>query len=155
MEADFSKEYRGYRLDLREGNFQAADIPEIDLSLARLMKVRFEGANLERAVLDRAYLSEAKLNGANLSKASIKFARFWQADLSGTDMEGADLTGSGLSLMVPQVVYLSQKQANACFADLSVKLPTGISRPAHWASEILDYTSFSRLLQRWRDQRSS
>ncbi|MEU6409237.1 pentapeptide repeat-containing protein [Microbispora sp. NPDC046933] len=93
---------------------RAPDRRGADLIGARLRKADLRGANLRGAYLIGADLRGADLRGADLIGA----------DLRGADLGGADLTGS---------VFLTQAQVNAARGDDATKLPTALTRPAHWS----------------------
>jgi uncharacterized protein YjbI with pentapeptide repeats len=46
------------------------------------------------------------------------------ADFRGADLSGADLTES---------IFLTQSQLDAAKGDADTKLPTSLTRPAHWS----------------------
>jgi hypothetical protein len=86
-----------------------------DLIGKDLTGVDFRGANLRGAYLI----------GANLRGADLRGADLIGADLRGTDLAGADLTGT---------IFLTQPQVEAAKGDAATKLPSALSRPAHWRS---------------------
>ncbi|WP_053696355.1 pentapeptide repeat-containing protein [Streptomyces sp. NRRL F-5755] len=85
---------------------------------ADLMGARLAGANLRGANLRGAYLIAADLTGADLRTADLIGVDFRDANLSGADLTGA--------------IFVTQAQLNAARGDAATKLPTGLSRPAHW-----------------------
>lgn len=86
---------------------------------ADLVGARLRGADLRGADLRGAYLIAADLTGADLRLADLI-----GADLRDANLAGADLTGS---------IFLTQPQVNAAKGDLSTRLPSGLTRPAHWS----------------------
>jgi uncharacterized protein YjbI with pentapeptide repeats len=84
------------------------------------------GKNLRKADLGGASLRGAALIGADFGGADLHLADFTGADLRGADLSGADLTDS---------IFLTQSQLEAARGDLTTKLPTGLTRPAHWRGE--------------------
>jgi hypothetical protein len=87
---------------------------------ADLIGAALKGANLHGANLRGAYLIAADLTGADLRLADLI-----GADLRDTDLTGADLTGS---------IFLTQSQLNAAKGDSGTRLPSSLTRPAHWSS---------------------
>jgi uncharacterized protein YjbI with pentapeptide repeats len=85
---------------------------------ADLIGVDLRGADLRTANLRGAYLIGTDLRGADLRLADLL-----GADLRDADLRGADLTGS---------VFVTQSQIDAATGDSDTKLPTSITRPAHW-----------------------
>ncbi|MEU1805565.1 pentapeptide repeat-containing protein [Streptomyces sp. NPDC019937] len=85
---------------------------------ADLIGARLRGADLRGAGLRGALLIAADLTGADLSAADLI-----GADLRDADLSGADLTGA---------VFLTQAQLNAARGDAATRLPSGLTRPAHW-----------------------
>lgn len=86
---------------------------------ADLIGARLKGADLRGADLRGAYLIAADLSGADLCLADLIGADFRDADLT-----GADLTGS---------LFLTQAQLNAAKGDAATRLPSSLTRPAHWS----------------------
>lgn len=86
-----------------------------DLVGARLRKADLRGADLRGA-----YLIAADLAGADLRLADLIGADFRDADLSGADLTGA--------------LFLTQAQVNAARGSAATRLPSLLSRPAHWAA---------------------
>jgi uncharacterized protein YjbI with pentapeptide repeats len=65
-----------------------------------LREADFEGANLSRANLSRANLFRADFHKADLRWANLRWAKLRQADLSEADLSGADLHEADLTLAV-------------------------------------------------------
>lgn len=87
------------------------------------------GADLQGADLRGANLRGCYLIGANLRGADLRMADLIGADLRGADLTGADLTGS---------LFLTQPQLDAANGDASTRLPSLLSRPAHWPDRVLN-----------------
>ena len=85
-----------------------------------LMGARLRKADLRGADLRGAYLIAADLSGADLRLADLIGADFRDADLSGADLTGA--------------LFLTQAQVNAAKGSGATRLPSSLSRPAHWAN---------------------
>jgi uncharacterized protein YjbI with pentapeptide repeats len=81
------------------------------------------GADLSGADLQAASLRGALLIGANLTGADLRLA-----DVTGADLRGADLSGADLS----STLFLVQPQLDAATGDPSTRLPSRLTRPAHW-----------------------
>ncbi|QKV96689.1 pentapeptide repeat-containing protein [Streptomyces sp. NA02950] len=84
-----------------------------DLIGARLRGADLRGANLRGALLIAADLTRADLSAADLIGA----------DLRDADLSGADLTGA---------LFLTQAQLNAARGDTATRVPSALTRPAHW-----------------------
>lgn len=85
----------------------------LDLIGADLRKKEMRGENLRGAYLIAADLREVDLSGA---------------DLIGADLRDADLSGADLS----KSIFLTQSQINAAKGNADTKIPSALSRPAHW-----------------------
>lgn len=106
---------------LRASELARADIQQQqDFTRADLIGANLSGADLRGANLREAYLIAADLRGADLRMADVI-----GADFRDTDLRGADLTGS---------IFLIQSQLDAAKGDDATKLPSALSRPAHWHS---------------------
>ena len=92
--------------------------PKADHAGAELIGARLAGANLAGASL-----RGASLIGADLRDADLRSADLTGADLRDANLGGADLTGS---------LFLVQSQLDQAKGDAGTKLPTSVSRPAHW-----------------------
>ena len=69
-----------------------ADLDEIRVHNAKLVRARMSGADLSRA-----FLSDANLFGADLSRAFLNGADLTDANLSGANLSGANLSGANLT----------------------------------------------------------
>jgi hypothetical protein len=81
------------------------------------------GAKLRRADLRGADLRGTLLIGADLRAADLRSADLLGADLRGADLRGADLTGA---------LFVTRTQLGSAVGDAATRLPSGLSRPAHW-----------------------
>ncbi|PGE97908.1 oxetanocin A resistance protein [Bacillus pseudomycoides] len=88
------------------------------------------GANLMGIKLRRADLRGANLRGAYLIAADLRGADLRMADFIGADLRDADLSGANLT----DTIFLTQVQINAAKGDANTKLPSFLSRPAHWSA---------------------
>ncbi|MBR5426823.1 MAG: pentapeptide repeat-containing protein [Clostridia bacterium] len=91
----------GRRADLREMNFEKADLSGVDLSSADLAgawlkNAKLVGTKLAGAVLDGAFMHDADLTDADLRGARLSHAKACHACFKRADMEQAILTGSVL-----------------------------------------------------------
>ena len=93
-------------------------------------RINHRGANLMGAKLKRADFKGANLRGAYLIAADLREADLRMADLIGADLRDADLRGPNL----PDTLFLTQVQVNAAKGDAKTKLPSLLSRPAHWSA---------------------
>ncbi|MEW2413247.1 pentapeptide repeat-containing protein [Streptomyces sp. NPDC046866] len=87
------------------------------------------GADLMGARLARADLRGANLRGAYLIAANLSGADLRLADLIGADFRDADLRGADLR----DALFLTQAQLGAARGDTATRIPTTLTRPAHWA----------------------
>ncbi|MBY0598516.1 pentapeptide repeat-containing protein [Bacillus bingmayongensis] len=93
-------------------------------------RINHRGANLMGAKLRRADLTGANLRGAYLIAADLRDADLRATDLIGADLRDADLRGANLT----DSIFLTQVQVNAARGDANTKLPSLLSRPAHWSA---------------------
>lgn len=114
------------RADLHSIILTESDLPRADLACASLeravlRKTNLCGSDLRQANMDHADLFSANLSGADLRDASLESCFLKCADLRGTDLSTArGLTGA---------------QVRDAFGDDRTRLPSGVERPAAWASE--------------------
>ena len=80
-------------LSLNNKEFSCAQLCDINLSAAKLIKTSFNGADLSNADLSNADLSNAELIYANLKGADLVSAYLQKACLMHANLEGADLRG--------------------------------------------------------------
>ena len=83
------------------------------------------GKDLRDAGLTGASLRGARLIGADLRRADLSFA-----DLAGADLRGANLGGTDLE----SSLFTSQPQVDSARGDAGTRLPSRLSRPAHWVT---------------------
>ena len=95
-----------------------AGVPHRDHRGADLIGARLAGADLRAANLRGAFLIGADLSGADLGLADLT-----GADLRDAELRNADLTTS---------IFLTQSQLDAARGDARTRLPSSLSRPAHW-----------------------
>lgn len=88
------------------------------------------GANLIAADLRKIDLRGANLRGAYLIAADLRETDLSGADLIGADFRDANLCGAELT----QSIFLTQAQLNVAKGDASTKLPSSLTRPAHWSA---------------------
>ncbi|MCC4314109.1 pentapeptide repeat-containing protein [Streptomyces malaysiensis] len=125
----------------------AAELRELDVAAHRdrvnqlllrtseLVRAGIPGKKKNRrgADLIGADLRGADLRGANLRGARLIAANLTRADLTAADLIGADLRDTDLSAAdLRRAVFLTQAQLNAAKGDAATRLPTGLTRPAHW-----------------------
>jgi hypothetical protein len=79
------------RVDLRDAELDAFDMPRVCFAYSNLA-----GASMIAAKLAGATLSNAILRGTDLSRADLRGADLSRADLSGAKLLGADLSGAEL-----------------------------------------------------------
>ena len=157
--------------------FVSANLSGADLTGARMERADFTGADLSNALISQAGAEttsfagadmtgvigyRARLNGANLSGANLSGARLWTAQMTAAslheasaadaafrdaDLSWASLAGADLS----RARDLTQAQIDAAFGDAATRLPSGLTRPAHWAPNTL--TAADRHAEAWRSWR--
>ncbi|MEV7782846.1 pentapeptide repeat-containing protein [Kitasatospora sp. NPDC088351] len=104
---------------LRAGELVRAAVPR---------RREHRGADLFGARLRGADLRGANLRGALLVAADLGGADLRLADLIGADLRDANLAGADLT----EALFLTQAQLNAARGDASTRLPSALTRPAHW-----------------------
>ena len=114
-------------IDLRDTNFESADLKGANLKGAILANADFfganlksanlEGASLESAILSFCNLRSANLKGANLEGANLEGITLIRADLEGAILEGANLEGA--SLRSVNLSFANLTNAKLSFAKLS------------------------------------
>ncbi len=90
--ADFTRE----EMEENARKFERADLRNIDLRGAKLVRIDLTGANLSGANLSRVILNSANLRRADLREANLANADLRGADLSNADMRGANLRAADL-----------------------------------------------------------
>ena len=91
-------------------------------------KPDYRAADLAGARLSAADLRGASLRGARLIGADLRRADLTLADLSGADLRDADVRGADMR----QSLFLTQAQLDAATGDEKTRLPSSLTRPAHW-----------------------
>jgi hypothetical protein len=144
------------------------DLSGLDFEKSQLRGARLQGANLTRAKLQGAKLSSAQLQEAYLLGAQLQGAKLIGAQLQGADLLGAQLQGTNLSraqfdpntnlsaatfrgaalrsvdfTTLPQIA----DHLEHLFGDDTVKLPRGVTAPAHFSQSYEDYEAF---ITAWR-----
>ncbi|GGJ74703.1 hypothetical protein GCM10010123_00820 [Pilimelia anulata] len=84
---------------------------------------QWSGRRLRGADLRGASLRGARLLGADLTGARLRLADLTGADLRGAVLVGADLRGA---------LFVTDAQLAAARGDHTTRLPTDVTRPAHW-----------------------
>jgi uncharacterized protein YjbI with pentapeptide repeats len=114
------------------------EVNELLLRASDLARAQVPGRKLDYRAAD---LSGARLSAADLRGASLRGARLIGADLRGADLTLADLTGADLrdadlrDADLGQSLFLTQAQIDAATGDPRTRLPSSLTRPAHWASQ--------------------
>lgn len=91
-------------------------------------KPDYRAADLSGARFTAADLRGASLRGASLIGADLRRADLTLADLTGADLRDADLRGADLR----QSLFVTQAQLDAATGDENTRLPSSLTRPAHW-----------------------
>ncbi|MGF1504892.1 MAG: pentapeptide repeat-containing protein [Anaerolineae bacterium] len=100
-----------------EGNFELADLREVDLVGQEIPGARLSKADLRGAHLQGANLGGAQLQGADLFGAQLQGAGLGEAQLQGADLRRAQLQGADLVMAQLQGATLLRAQLQE--ADLS------------------------------------
>ena len=98
-------------------NFAQEELPNLNLTKAKLLGVNFCQSKLTGANLQGADLSNADLGRVNLSQAILKNTNLNNAYLGYADLEESDLRGANLTCA--RLRYANLKDANLCGANLS------------------------------------
>jgi uncharacterized protein YjbI with pentapeptide repeats len=128
--------------DLREANFNGAelsrsDLARTDLTGAFLVKANLFGAILNEAILNRADLNEANLYGANLNRANLNRAILNGAILNGAILNGANLNGANLTRAIFDRADIAKADFNeACInntilVDIDLRFARGLENLRH------------------------
>jgi uncharacterized protein YjbI with pentapeptide repeats len=115
---------------LRTSELVRAEAARSQKSPSGRRKTYGRGADLMGAKLRGADLRGANLRGAYLIAADLRGADLRVADLIGADFRDADLRGADLT----ESIFLTQAQINAAKGDADTKLPSLLTRPAHWST---------------------
>lgn len=130
-----SNRWSGYRLDLRETNLQGYDLGQLDLSGARFDRAQMQFANMRKALMQGAHLANAQMLGVELSYARMQGTRLNKTYLQGaTGLGAVEFAGARLFATDLYNTSIKQAQIDACDGIGNVKLPPGLTRPAHWPS---------------------
>ncbi|MFE4519005.1 pentapeptide repeat-containing protein [Kitasatospora sp. NPDC056783] len=138
------------RQALAETDRLAGGTPEEVLALdvpahrQRVSELLLRAGELVRAAVPHrrehrgADLFGARLRGADLHGANLRGALLVAADLSGADLRLADLVGADLrdarvaGADLSTALFLTQAQLDAARGDATTRIPSGLTRPAHW-----------------------
>ncbi len=104
-------------LDLPEANLSGAKLSEANFSHANLSVINLSGANLSGANFSHAMLNVARLSGAYLSQANLKGASLNVANLIRADLSRAQLQSA--SLIRAELIRADLSRADLLKADLS------------------------------------
>ncbi|WP_019961912.1 pentapeptide repeat-containing protein [Woodsholea maritima] len=114
--------------DLPNIDVSGARLRQADLSLSTMNGARFVGTNLSVANLFGARFTNANFRNANLDGANLVGAYFGGADFTGAHFVGANLSGAEMGA----AHGLTQTQLNSACGDSSTELPAGLHiTPCH------------------------
>jgi hypothetical protein len=120
--ARISMSHSGAVLDLREVDFQGAD-----LAWGMFTKADLEHANFSTARLLHASLKETNLRSARFDGADCSGANFQDANVSGANFTAANLTRANFrSVDLSGALGLTTEQLGSACWDESTKLPAGM-----------------------------
>jgi uncharacterized protein YjbI with pentapeptide repeats len=137
---------------------QGAKLSSAQLQWAYLLGAQLQGAKLSSAQLQEADLLGAQLQGAKLIGAQLQGADLLGAQLQGTNLSRAQFdpntnlsaaTFRGAALRSVDFTTLPQiaDHLEHLFGDDTVKLPRGVTAPAHFSQSYEDYEAF---ITAWR-----
>ncbi|WP_306016556.1 pentapeptide repeat-containing protein [Oceanicaulis sp. MMSF_3324] len=112
-------------LDLPDIDVSGARLRQADLSLATMNRANFTRTNLSIANLFGARFTSASFVHADLSRSTAVGAYFGSADMTGARLEGANLSGAEMAT----ARGLTQSQLNLACGDESTQLPAGLTIP--------------------------
>lgn len=153
--------YKGYRLDLRNANFQKMDFKGLDFSGAKLDDCRLDGADLRSGRFVGCLLSSSKLIGVDLSGADISLSWLMVTRLEACILERTGL--QGVQMVLPKFEGAAIKdceldgetkwyfEVRNMFGDASVKMPSRVPAPAHWPKWNMEWRGFSQQWREWQD----
>jgi hypothetical protein len=144
--------------NLTRAKLQGAYLSGAQLQGAYLLGAQLQGAKLSSAQLQEAYLLGAQLQGAKLIGAQLQGADLLGAQLQGTNLSRAQFdpntnlsaaTFRGAALRSVDFTTLPQiaDHLEHLFGDDTVKLPRGVTAPAHFSQSYEDYEAF---ITAWR-----
>ncbi|WP_432138192.1 MULTISPECIES: pentapeptide repeat-containing protein [unclassified Streptomyces] len=116
----------------------AAHRQDVNVLLLRVSELARAGAGGRKKDRRGADLMGARLKGADLRGANLRGALLIAADLTGADLRGADLIGADLrdtdltDADLRGAFFLTQPQVTAARGSAGTRLPSSVSRPAHW-----------------------
>jgi len=110
-------------LDLPDVDVSGARLRQADLSLATMNRANFTGTNLSIANLFGARFTAASFAYADMSRVTAVGAYFGGADLTGARLDGANLSGAEMAA----TRGLTQSQLDRACGDESTQLPAGLS----------------------------
>lgn len=112
-------------LDLPDVDVSGARLRQANLALVTMNRANFNGANLSVANLFGGRFTGASFRNADLSRANLVGAHFGSADLTGANLAGATLSGAELA----GARGLTQAQLSTACGDRATSLPAGLSLP--------------------------
>jgi uncharacterized protein YjbI with pentapeptide repeats len=133
-----------------------ARIEGADFFSARMAGAILNSARLEGSSLCGTGMEGSELHGTRLTRADLSLARIEGAEFSYLEMDAqTNLTNAGMRRASVRFVdytdvKLSQEQADQMFGDGSVKLPEGLTRPAHWPEWELGRDDFPEEWEKWQ-----
>jgi hypothetical protein len=134
---------RGVRLvdaDLREANLSEADLYDARCSVAIL-----ERANLSHTCLSHASFSDANLRQANLRDADLSFANLFHAFLGEADLRETDLAQTNFTWAILHRANLQEAHlSHTLFGDVDLSEVKGLETVKHWRPSIIDIRTLAR-----------
>lgn len=77
--------------EMREANFEGADLSQTILTKASFMRANLAGANLDKTFADRVIFDQADLSNAVVTDAIMTSSSFHEAVITGADFSGTIL----------------------------------------------------------------
>lgn len=149
---DFEPKFEGKNIQeaFREAGLMPSDgrinLQGINLRQANLSRANLLGANLRGADLQGTDLKGAELRGVNLSGAYLLGANLLNTSLNGAIVISNPLTvreNNRIGIENTDLSYslnLLQHQLDKMYGNQFTKIPTDLTRPAHWLEPDVDKT---------------
>ncbi len=162
--ANFSKCYM-YDVNLFNANLSGAEFNETDLTLAGLYKANLTNAKFNKAGLHHVNLIQANLSNARIISTGLTSAYLYRANMNQATIEYSNLNDSdfeSVDIRDATTYYsyaregdfskcknLTQKQLDAMFLGVEVKIPANLIRNEHWPTSILNEDEFKKFYDKW------
>lgn len=132
------------------------EMQRANLRLARMQGAHFIGTKMQGTALVDARMKDAFLVGVQMKRALLDRVQMQGAYLcrvqmdSFTSLKGAIFQGAALKDVDPITLKQMKPHWQDIFADGSVQLPVGETRPGHWVDEVLEGYTFHEAWRAWQ-----